>query len=30
VFLPADAEILVRPGDRVKAGSSPLARLALR
>ncbi len=27
VFLPADAELLVRVGDRVRAGSSPLARL---
>jgi phosphatidylserine decarboxylase len=27
VFLPADAEILVTLGDRVKAGNSPLARL---
>ncbi|HOC44547.1 MAG TPA: phosphatidylserine decarboxylase [Thermoanaerobaculales bacterium] len=27
VFLPADAEVLVGVGDRVRAGSSPLARL---
>jgi len=27
VFLPAEAELLVRVGDRVRAGSSPLARL---
>lgn len=29
VFLPADAEILVQRGDRVRAGSSPLARYSV-
>ena len=29
VLLPADAEILVNPGDRVRAGVTPLARLSL-